>query len=123
MITYIYIYHYLPYDSAHRESCKKSIPYNVAKRIFVFVTSSEKVELRLNELRVQLKNNKYPYHIISNALYNANFQGPAPKSKNNFNNIPFVTSFFKDTDNKIIMKNISRKIENTPSDYIKEIFQ
>ena len=28
-----------------------------------------------------------------------------------------------DTDNKIIMKNIERKIENTPSDYLKEIFQ
>ena len=43
--------------------------------------------------------------------------------KNNFNNIPFVTSFHEDKDNKIIMKNIKRKIENTPSDYIKEIFQ
>ena len=31
-------HNYLPwYDSAHQESCKKSIPYNLAKRIIVFV--------------------------------------------------------------------------------------
>ena len=32
------------------------------------------------------------------------------------------TSFHKDTDNNI-MKNIKRKTESTPSDYIKGIFQ
>ena len=42
---------------------------------------------------------------------------------NNFNNIPFVTSFDEHTDSKIIMENIERKIENTPSSYIKGIFQ
>ena len=50
-------------------------------------------------------------------------QGPAPKPKNNFNNIPFATAFHEDTDNKIIMKNITRKIENIPSDYTKGICQ
>ena len=54
---------------------------------------------------------------------NAKLQGPAPKPKNRSNNIPFVTSFHEDTDNKIIMKNIKTKIKNTPSDYIKGIFQ
>ena len=33
------------------------------------------------------------------------------------------TPFHEDTDNQIIMKNIKRKIENTPPDYIKGIFQ
>ena len=72
---------------------------------------------------VNVKNNKYPDHIISNAFYNVKLQGPAPKPKNNFNNVPFVTSFHEDTDNKIIMKNIKRKIENTASDYVNGIFQ
>ena len=31
--------------------------------------------------------------------------------KNNFNIIPFVATFHEDTDNKIIMENIKRKIE------------
>ena len=109
---------YLPYDSAHPESCKKNVPYNLAKRTFVFVADPEKVVLR-----IWLKNNKYPDHIISNAFYNAKLQSLAPKPKNNFNKITFVTSFHGDTDNKIIIKNIKRKIENTPSDYIKGIFQ
>ena len=69
------------------------------------------------------KNNKYPDHIISVTSYNAKLQDPAPKPKNNSNNRPFVTSFHEDTDNKIIMKNIKREIENTPSDYLKGIFQ
>ena len=97
---------YLPYDSAHPESCKKNVPYNLAKRIIVFVTDPENVELRLNELKTCQKNNKYSHHIISNAFYNAKLQGPAPKPKNNFNNISFVTSFHEVIDNKIIMKNI-----------------
>ena len=36
-----------------------------------------------------------------------------------FSNIPFVTSFHKAADNKVIMKIIKRKIKNTPTDYIK----
>ena len=39
-----------------------TLPYNLAKRIIVFVTDPEKVELRLNELRIWLKNNNYPDH-------------------------------------------------------------
>ena len=105
------------------QTCKKNVPYNLAKRSFVFVTDPEKVRLRLTELRIWLKNNKYPDDIISNAFYNAKLQSPAPKLKQNFNNIPFVTSFHGDTDNKFIIKNIKRKIENTPSDYIKGIFK
>ena len=46
---------YLPYDSARPESCKKNVPYNLAKRIVVFVTDPEKVELRLSEFRTWLK--------------------------------------------------------------------
>ena len=57
----------LPHASAHPESCKKNVPYNLAKRIIVFVADPEKVKLRLNELRIWLKNDKYPDCIISNA--------------------------------------------------------
>ena len=41
---------YLPHESAHPESWKKNVPYNLAKRIIVFLTDPEKVELRLNEV-------------------------------------------------------------------------
>ena len=76
------IRNYLPYDSDHTESRKKSIPYKLAKGITVSLTDPENFKLRLNELRIWLKNNKYP-DIISNAFYNAKLQGHAPKLKNN----------------------------------------
>ena len=58
------IHDYLPYDSAHPESCRKNVPYNLTKRIIVFVTESEKVELRPIGLKTWPKNNKYPDHIL-----------------------------------------------------------
>ena len=76
------IRNYLPYDSDHTESRKKSIPYKLAKRITVSLTDPENFKSRLNELRIWLKNNKYP-DIISNAFYNTKLQGHAPKLKNN----------------------------------------
>ena len=33
---YTNTHNYLPYESAHPESCKKSVPYTLAKRIIVF---------------------------------------------------------------------------------------
>ena len=76
------IHNYLPYDSDNTESRKKSIPYKLAKRITVSVTDPENFKLRLNELRIWLKNNKYP-DIVSNGFYNANLHGHAPKLENN----------------------------------------
>ena len=90
--------------------------------VFIQNLARKTVELRLNDLRILLKNNKYPDHIITNALYNAKPQGPSLKPKNNFNDKSFVTSFHKDTD-KNIMKNIKGKTESTLSDYIKGIFK
>ena len=89
---------YLPYDSAHPESCRKNISYNLAKRIIIVVTELEKVKLRLNKLKILLKSNKYPDYIISSVFYKAKLQSPASKPKNNFNNILFVTTFHKDTE-------------------------
>ena len=107
------IHNYLWYDSVHPESCKKNIPYSLAKIIIVIVTDPGKVKLRLNELKFWLKIINILIVCISNAFYNGKLQGSAPKSKFNFNNIPFVITFYEDTDNKIIMKNIKRKIEKS----------
>ena len=65
--------------NTYPESCKKNGPRNLAKIINAFVIDPEKAELRLNELRIWLKNNRYPDHIISNAFYNAKLQVPAPE--------------------------------------------
>ena len=42
---------YLPYNSARPKHCKDNLPYNLAKRIIVFVSNDEKVEMRLKELK------------------------------------------------------------------------
>ena len=41
---------YLNFHSFHPQHCKDNIPYNLAKRIIVFVSNSEKMEYRLQEL-------------------------------------------------------------------------
>ena len=46
---------YLLYDSAHSESGKKNVSYNLARKIIVFITDPEKVKLRLNGLKTWLK--------------------------------------------------------------------
>ena len=45
---------YLNYRSFHPTHCKNNIPYALAKRIIVFVTNPEKMELRLNQLQLWL---------------------------------------------------------------------
>ena len=73
-------HYYLPYDGAHPESCKKNVRYNLTKRTIVFVTNPENVDLKLNELRIWLKNIKYPGHIISNAFCNTKTLRPCTET-------------------------------------------
>ena len=44
-------HNYLNFSSFHPTHCKENIPYNLAKRIIIFVTDSEKMEFRLKELQ------------------------------------------------------------------------
>ena len=43
---------YLPYNSAYHDQRKNNIPYNLAKRIRVFVSNPEKIIIRLDEWRL-----------------------------------------------------------------------
>ena len=43
---------YLPYDSTDSDHSRDDVPYNLAKRIIVFVSNEEKIEYRLNELKI-----------------------------------------------------------------------
>ena len=73
-------------------------------------------------LRTWPRNKGYPNQTILNAFCNAKLQGPAPKPKDNFSDVPFVTIFRKDAYNKIIMTYTKRKRKNIWSDYL-EIFR
>ena len=114
---------YLPYDSAHPEHMKNNIPYNLAKRIIVFVSNPGKVQVRLEELKRFLINCKYPEHVISKSIFNAKLQGPAPNPENKMNSIPFITTFYPNIDNKLTIKTIKEKFNNIRSEELKEIFK
>ena len=57
-------------DSAHPIHTKNNISYNQAKRIIVFVSYTEKVITRFDELRQFLKDCKHPEHVISKSIFN-----------------------------------------------------
>ena len=76
------------FDSAHPGHSKGNVPYNLAKRIIVFVSNEEKTEYILNDLKNWLKSSKHPENIINRAFHNAILQFPAPlRIRKNFNGI------------------------------------
>ena len=85
---------YNPYNSAHPKHCKDNLPYNLAKRIIVFVSNDEKVEMRLKELKNWLKDCHYPDSVINQSFYNAKLQGRAHFT-HNLKNIPFLLNIQK----------------------------
>ena len=99
---------YLPYNSAHPKHCKDSLPYNLAKRIIVFVSNDKKVEMRLKELKNWLKNCNYPDSVINQLFHNAKLQGLVP-FQDNSKNIPFVKS--------------RSKLSKIQSRYLSEVFK
>ena len=112
---------YLPYNSAHPSHVRDNVPFNLAKRIIVFVSCPNTMKKRLSELRTWLTDCGYPEHIISKAFHDAALQGPAPY-KDKKNTLPFVTTYHSNVNNKSLIWNIRKKIENSNSDYLKEVF-
>ena len=93
----------LTIDNAHPDHTKNNITHNLAKRIIVFVSNPEKIVIHLAELRQFLKECKYPEYVVSESIFNAKIQGPAPKPGRSKNVIPFVTAYYPNIDNKTLM--------------------
>ena len=74
-------YDYLNYFSHHPEHTKQNIPYNLAKRIIVFVSDEKKMNERLSELKTWLLSCSHPFAIIEKAFFNAKLQRAALKEK------------------------------------------
>ena len=113
---------YFPYDSARTVHSKDNVPYNLAKRITIFVSNEENIEHRLNELKNWLKGCKYPENVINRAFPNARLQGPAPL-KANPNNIPFVTTYYDNVNDNEKVEKIRRKFNNIQSDHLKNVLK
>ena len=109
-------HNYLPCNSAHLDHTKNNIPYNQAKEIIVFVSDTEKVVIRFDELRQFLKNCKHLEHVMIKNIVSAELQGPALNPKRNKNLIPFATAYYPHIDHKSLMQTMKNKLKNTKNE-------
>ena len=116
-------HNYLDYTSHHPEHIKKNIPYNLAKRIIVFCSSSEVMNYRLNELKMWLSDCNYPKAIIDKAFHSAKLQGPAPKPLPNQNVLPLVTTYASNYSCHNISKLSNVLLRNSNSNRVEEVFK
>ena len=114
---------YLHFDSFHPKHTIENIPYNLAKRILVFVTDENVMKTRLKELRAWLTKCKYPQRIIDKAFHNAFLQGPANKPTDEKKVIPFVTTHSSNFDFSGIMNTARELLKSIKSPSLKNKFE
>ena len=113
---------YLDFNSAHPSHIKESIPFNLAKRIIVFVSDPELVQQRLKELEEWLLDCNYPFEKIQAAFHRAKVQGPAPeKCKQGV--LPLVTTYYPCLQFKNMMKTIRSLLNNFTHNETKRKFE
>ena len=114
---------YLDYNSFHPSHCKNNIPYNLAKRIVVFVTDQHKMHYRLNQLSLWLRRCNYPQNVINKAFHNAKLQGPAPQPASTDNILPLVTSHISNYSLKSFIPTITSYLKNINNEELRQKFQ
>ena len=114
---------YLNYQSFHPRHVKDNIPFNLAKRLIVFVTNCEKMEFRLTQLKAWLKKCGYPDKIVDKGFHNARLQGPAPVKTKNKDTLPFVTTYMCNYDCTSMINNVRNLISSNKSHTLKDILK
>ena len=112
---------YLNFKSAHPSHIKDTIPFNLAKRIVVFVSDPQIVEIRLNELEHWLLDCSYPKNLIKQAFHRAKLQGPAPEPKKK-DIIPLVTTYYPSLKYNNVLKTISTLLKSFKDNTTKHKF-
>ena len=59
---------YLLFNSCHPKHTRTSIPYSLARRIRSIVTNDEILRIRMNELRLALKQQNFPVNVIEKGI-------------------------------------------------------
>ena len=59
---------YLLFNSCHPKHTRTSIPYSLARRIRSIVTNEGILRIRMNELRLALKQQNYPVNVIEKGI-------------------------------------------------------
>ena len=83
MLYLLYVYPPNMYIYVH-------IPYNLAKRIIVFVSNPDKIIIGLDEVTQFLKECQNPEYVITKVFFNAKLKDPASKSEIIKNVILFI---------------------------------
>ena len=91
-----------------------NIPYNLAKRIIIFTSDSNKESKELERLRKWLTNSNYPKKVINRAFHNAKLQGLAPNPKDKKSIIPLVRIFCSNYSNTNVVKRANSLLEKLP---------
>ena len=90
---------YLHFHSCHPRHTKRSIPYNLARRICTIVSNRVRAKARLEELKKQLILRKYPLKLINDGIskaLNLDRQLLLNNNRQKYNKteiIPFVTTY------------------------------
>ncbi len=114
---------YLDYNSHHPQHIKDNIPYNLAKKIIVFVSDEQQTIFRLHQLRNWLTNCNYPTKLINKKFHDAKLQGPAPAPTNKTENkLIFVSTFASNFTHDNTVKFIDDALKNTKSERINKAF-
>ncbi len=111
---------YVHYDSFHAKHVLDNVPYNLAKRIIVFVSNDNVMEERLMELKRFLVKCDYPEDVIDRGIYNARLQGPANAKNKDEEIITFVHPNMANFEFRHIIQRARTLLEQTESEKIKE---
>ena len=114
---------YLDFNSHHPYHTKANIPYNLAKRIIVFVTNPVTLEKRLEDLKYWLIQCNYPMKLIKSSFFKARLQGPSRDPKQKPNILPFVTTNFSNLNNQRIVNTCNDRLQNSRCPRIAEVFK
>ena len=96
------------------------MPYNLAKRIIVFVSDKKKINERLSELKTWLLSCSYPLAVMEKAFFNAKLQGPASTKEEI--TIPFVSTHYSNFDSKSISVTANSLLSNVKDNRLKKVF-
>ena len=111
-------------DESYEKNFKDNIPYNLAKKIVVFVSDGDQTLLRLQQLREWLIRCNYPQKLIDKGFHDAKLQGPAPAPKDKMENkMIFVSKYVNNFTHDNTVSYIDNALKNTKSERINKAFE
>ena len=113
---------YLHFNSFHPPHIIKNVPYNLAKRIIVFVSNEKQMDFRLDQLRKWLVKCNYPPKIINKSFHNAKLQGPAGPPEGKEKMITYVHPYMSNYSFNNIIDSTRKHLQAAKHNQIKQIF-